>query len=62
MEQGRVDPALRDPELVAQAVWASLHGVAALHLARFGDPWVQWRTMKDTAMLLTDALLKVLAR
>jgi hypothetical protein len=57
MRQGLFRPELDDPHLVAQAFWASGHGVVALHLAKFGDPWVDWRPLRETAALVLDAVI-----
>ena len=53
---------LQDPDLVAQAFWAAGHGVVALHLAKHGDPWVDWRPLQDTATLITEAMIKGLQK
>ena len=53
---------LQDPDLVAQAFWAAGHGVVALHLAKHGDPWVDWRPLQDTATLITEAMINGLQR
>jgi AcrR family transcriptional regulator len=57
MERGLLRPDLRDPHLVAQAFWAGGHGVVALHLAKRGDPWVDWRPLQETAALVMDAMI-----
>lgn len=54
---GRLAPEHRDADLIAQAAWASTHGVIALHLARGNDPWIDWRPMKTTAALVIGALI-----
>jgi AcrR family transcriptional regulator len=48
----------RDPELLAQALWAAVHGVTALHIARKNDPWVPWRSAEETAKVLLGPLLR----
>ena len=53
---------LQDPHLVAQAFWAAGHGVVALHLAKFGDPWVDWRGLHETAALVNDAMINGLKK
>lgn len=59
---GRLRPGLRDADLVAQAVWAGTHGVISLHIAKQGDPWIDWRPVKKTAALVIDALISGLTR
>ncbi|KAA0256290.1 TetR/AcrR family transcriptional regulator [Acidobacteria bacterium ACD] len=55
---GRFRPDLTDPDLVAQALWAGVHGVVALHVAKKDDPWVEWRPARKTAALVVDGLLR----
>ena len=43
---GRFRKGLKDAELISQTIWATVHGVAALQIARGSDPWVEWRPMK----------------
>jgi AcrR family transcriptional regulator len=49
----RFTEAHTDPELIAQTVWAALHGVVSLEIAKHGDDWVDWRPLEAriTAML-----------
>lgn len=61
IEAGRLRPEMHDPDLLAQAVWGATHGVLALHIARAGDPWVEWRPVKKVAATVIDALLRGLA-
>ncbi len=60
--QGRLRHELADAHLIAQAYWASVHGVLALHLTRAGDPWIEWRALTDTAALVIDSMLLGLSR
>lgn len=60
--QQRLAAGLDDPHLIAQAYWASVHGVVALHLAKEGDPWVEWRPLTETASLVIEAVIGGLTR
>jgi len=60
--QGRLNSGLIDPHLLAQAVWAGLHGVVALYLTKRGDPWVDWRPLEETASLITESMINGLIR
>jgi AcrR family transcriptional regulator len=51
-------PHLKDAQLVAQVVWASVHGVISLQIAKGNDPWVEWRPVKKAAALAIDAVLR----
>jgi hypothetical protein len=55
-------PELKDPHLVSQAAWAGVHGVVSLHIAKKGDPWVDWRAEKKTAALVIEAFARGIAR
>jgi AcrR family transcriptional regulator len=48
---------LKDAELVAQVVWAGVHGVVSLEIARGQDPWVKWRPARKRVDLMIDALM-----
>src|SRR5205085_122655 len=43
MAAGYFKKAYRDPEMVAQVLWASIHGIVSLHIARAQDTWIPWR-------------------
>ena len=62
INKGLLREELQDSHLVAQAIWAAGHGVVALHLAKYGDPWVDWRPLQETAALITDAMINGLTR
>ena len=57
LEKKRLRPHLKDAELVAQIVWAGVHGVVSLQIAKCNDPWIEWRPLKKTAALAIDAML-----
>lgn len=48
---------LRDADLVAQTVWAGVHGVVSLHITQRDNPWIRWRSAEKTARLMTDVLV-----
>ncbi len=62
MEKKCFRPEWSDPDLVAQILWAGVHGVVALHLIGVKDQWVDWRPLPDTAKGMIKALLHGLAR
>src|SRR5215470_4111205 len=53
---------LKDAALVSQTLWASVHGVIALHIAKGCDPWVDWRPLAQRAQLMLDVTLRGLVR
>ncbi len=62
MEKNCFRPEWSDPDLVAQILWAGVHGVVALHLIGAKDKWVDWRPLPDTVAGMVKALLHGLAR
>lgn len=53
---------LNDADLISQTVWASVHGVISLHIAKCNDAWVEWRPMEQRAELMLEATLRGLMR
>jgi AcrR family transcriptional regulator len=48
---------LADVELIAQTLWASVHGLISLEIAKKNDDWVAWRPIEQRAELMLDAVL-----
>jgi AcrR family transcriptional regulator len=57
MQTGAFREELKDPDLVAQTLWAGVHGVIALQIAKSEDPWVPWRSLKKRSELMIDSQL-----
>jgi len=53
---------LKDPELISQTLWAAVHGVISLQIAKGCDCWVEWRPQRDRAEMTLDITLRGLAR
>jgi AcrR family transcriptional regulator len=58
IETKRLLPGLKDAQLVAQIVWAGVHGVISLRMAKGNDPWIDWRPLKRTAALAIDTMIR----
>jgi AcrR family transcriptional regulator len=54
IDAGTFHPAVSDPKLIGQMLWAGLHGVISFHSALGHDPWFDWRPMRQTAMRLFE--------
>lgn len=54
--QGRF--ASTDVELLAQTLWAGVHGVASLQIVKGDDPWMHWRALERRARFMVDSLLR----
>ena len=59
---GRFRQGLDDVELVSQTVWAGVHGVISLHIAKCNDDWVDWRPLESRAAAMIDVLVIGLTR
>jgi AcrR family transcriptional regulator len=59
---GRLREDMQDAELISQTLWASVHGVISLDIAKGCDPWVDWRPLRKRAELMLDLTLRALAR
>jgi len=53
---------LQDAELISQTLWAAVHGVIALNIAKCSDPWVDWRPLQQRAEMMLDVTLRGLMR
>jgi AcrR family transcriptional regulator len=54
--------ALEDVELLTQTIWAGVHGVVSLEIAKENDPWMEWRPFKKRITLMIDTLIDSLVR
>ena len=62
IDAGSFREELTDAELISQTLWASVHGVIALHIAKGCDAWVDWRPLQDRAAMMPDVTLRGLIR
>lgn len=50
-------PELTDPLLIAQTLWAGLHGVIALHIACGSIPVYEWRPVMERAIFMHELMI-----
>ncbi|MDD4915910.1 MAG: TetR/AcrR family transcriptional regulator [Methylococcales bacterium] len=62
IDQALLAPELVDPHLLAQAFWAGMHGVVAIHITLYGDPWIEWRSLQQTAELMIETMIRGVKR
>lgn len=62
IEAGVLLEGLKDTELISQTVWAAVHGVISLQIAKHNDAWVKWRPIKKRAELMLDSVLRGLLK
>jgi AcrR family transcriptional regulator len=51
---GRLRPELDDVELLSQVVWAGVHGVVSLRIAKCKDDWVDWAPERKSVEAMLD--------
>lgn len=53
---------LTDVDLIAQTIWAGMHGVCSLQITMSEDEWVQWSDISDRLKLMQEVLMRGLIR
>src|ERR1700722_17182348 len=62
VDAGRFREELHDAELLSQTLWAAVHGVISLNLAKCNDPWVEGRSIEESTELVLTATLRGLLK
>lgn len=62
MQAGVIRQDLTDPSILAQTIWAGIHGVAALQVSVGGDPWIDWAPLETRIELMLEVLLRGIGR
>ena len=57
IDAGLLRARFSDAELVAQTLWAGMHGMASLEIAMGGNPWLQWTPGEQRVNAMLDAML-----
>jgi AcrR family transcriptional regulator len=59
---GKLRDELTNDDLTAQVIWAGIHGVVSLEIAKCKDEWVAWRPIEErtkaTVEMIVNGLLK----
>jgi hypothetical protein len=55
---GRFKKDLNDADLIAQTVWAGMHGVCALQISMANDNWVNWADIEQRLQLMQLTLMR----
>jgi AcrR family transcriptional regulator len=61
-DAGLFKPELTDVELLAQTLWASIHGVCSLEIALGHETWIQWVNVEERLSLMQNTILQGLLR
>ena len=48
--------------LIAQTLWAGMHGVCALQINMSEDKWIEWSNISDRLQLMQDVMMRGLLR
>lgn len=62
LDAGRFRKELTDTDLIAQTLWAAVHGVISLNIAKSGDDWVDFRSIEERSTLMLDSVLRGMLR
>jgi AcrR family transcriptional regulator len=58
MAAGRFRDEYADVDLIAQVLWAGVHGIVSLWIAKGCDHWVEWRPVGDLAETMIEMQLR----
>jgi len=61
IDGGHLRPDLSDPQLVAQTLWAAIHGVVSLQIVKAHDPLIEWRGIETRTTTMLDILIRGMA-
>lgn len=59
---GRFRADLQDVDLIAQTIWAGVHGVCSLQITMACDKWVNWSEISERLELMQNVLIRGLLR
>lgn len=62
IDAGVLRPELTDARVIAQTLWAGLHGVAALQITFASDPWMNLSVSNHVGEVMQAAMLRGLVR
>lgn len=58
IERGMFRPELKDADLIAQTLWAGVHGVASLEITHAADPCIGLRPLEERTSTVINAVLR----
>jgi AcrR family transcriptional regulator len=59
---GAFRPELNDVNLISQTLWAGVHGVVSLEIAKGNDDWVPWAPIETRATAIIESFLQGMLR
>jgi hypothetical protein len=58
IDAGKFLPEHKDSHLIAQVLWAGVHGVASLQITHGKDPWITWRSLERRSRTICETTLR----
>ncbi len=58
IKTGRFRASLTDADLISQTLWAGVHGVVSLGIAKCNDGWVDFHPLQKRAEIMMDAMMR----
>ena len=55
---GKFKPDLNNADLIAQTIWAGMHGVCALQISMANDSWVNWASIEQRLQMMQLTLIR----
>ena len=55
-------PELQNADLIAQTIWAGMHGVCALQISMSEDKWIEWCDISARLQLMQEVMMRGLLR
>lgn len=63
IDAGKFRDEIANVHLISQTMWAAVHGVISLQIAKCNDSaWVDWRPMEERTAVMLDAILRGLLK
>jgi len=53
---------LKNADLIAQTLWAAVHGVVSLQIAKHSDAWIDWQPIEERVQVMLDSTLRGLTK
>ena len=53
---------LKDADLIAQTIWAGMHGVCSLQISMSEDKWVNWCNISARLQLMQQVMMRGLMK
>ena len=62
LSMGAFRDEFKNADLIAQTLWAAVHGVISLQIAKYKDAWVDWQPIEQRSQIMLDSILRGLLK